>query len=265
MTTWRSKLGKEFLKEEIERDEKKHKAELDHLRNLPENRWCADCGANGTVWASVNLGVFLCMKCGAHHRGMGTHVSLPKGCVGTYLWGPDEVDRMRSIGNAKAKRIYGGDDKRPRKNAPDSEWFRYIVSKYQNRAFAPGTATSTPITTDLPPEKLSPSSPHRRSMGQKTGLSSLPANKCFSDWAHFAEKPLQSAAVKDTLTADANHVDSREDLPDMITFDDDHNKFFDQTEQTSRQDVSPGVSPTSRSKAVTSSRGSSDFFSSFGL
>ena len=135
---WRSKLGNEFPKEEIDRDEKKHKAELDRLRKLPANRNCADCGEHGTHWASVNLGVFLCMSCGAHHVGMGTHVSLPKECcTGAYLWGPDEIQRLAETGNAKAAKIYGGLAQRPLKTAPYWQWRQYITDKYEHKKFVP--------------------------------------------------------------------------------------------------------------------------------
>ena len=87
MTFWKSKLGNNFEKSLIERYEKETKRELDGLRKLEENRVCADCGSEPTVWASVNIGVFLCIRCGSHHRGLGTHISVPKGCTGTYLWG----------------------------------------------------------------------------------------------------------------------------------------------------------------------------------
>lgn len=135
---WRSKLGNEFPKEEIDRDEKKHKAELDRLRKLPANRNCADCGEYGTHWASVNLGVFLCMNCGAHHVGMGTHISLPKECcTGAYLWGPDEIQRLKETGNAKAADIFGGLAQRPLKTAPHWQWRQYITDKYEHKKFAP--------------------------------------------------------------------------------------------------------------------------------
>merc|ERR1712187_816069 len=38
----------------------------------------------------------------------GTHISKVKGCSGTYLWGPDELARMRELGNAAAAARYGG-------------------------------------------------------------------------------------------------------------------------------------------------------------
>ena len=83
-TMWRSKLGNEYLQADLTRDEKKHSAELMRLRRLPENKTCADCGDVGTVWSSVNLGVFVCLRCGALHRSLGTSISIPKGCTGTY-------------------------------------------------------------------------------------------------------------------------------------------------------------------------------------
>ena len=137
-TMWRSKLGKEYNKAEIERNEGKLHAKLNELRHLPENRICADCGSNGTVWASVNLGVFLCFRCASVHRGIGTHISLPKGCTGTYLWGPDEIGNMKAMGNRKAKEIYGtGDGIRPSLEASEADWKQFIINKYEKRLFAP--------------------------------------------------------------------------------------------------------------------------------
>ena len=36
---------------------------------------CADCRALAPRWASVNLGIFLCVGCASIHRKMGTHTS----------------------------------------------------------------------------------------------------------------------------------------------------------------------------------------------
>ena len=85
---WLSKLGNTYPQDFMTKNEAKLLKKLDQIKDKPENRLCADCGTRGTVWASVNLGVFLCMTCGAHHRSLGTHMSKPKGCTGTYWWGP---------------------------------------------------------------------------------------------------------------------------------------------------------------------------------
>mmetsp|Transcript_23894 Transcript_23894/g.56276 ORF Transcript_23894/g.56276 Transcript_23894/m.56276 type:complete len:167 (-) Transcript_23894:146-646(-) len=121
-----------------------HSRQLDKIRKLPENRRCADCGGHGTVWASVNLGVFLCMNCGARHRGLGTHITLPKGCTGTYLWGPDEIHQMMAMGNERAKQIYGADDHRPKEGASDVEWLTFLREKYELTKFAPRDGVRIP-------------------------------------------------------------------------------------------------------------------------
>ncbi len=41
----------------------RHKAILSGLLKLEENKRCADCGTRGPTWASVNLGVFVCLNC----------------------------------------------------------------------------------------------------------------------------------------------------------------------------------------------------------
>jgi hypothetical protein len=46
------------------------------LQTLPGNRACADCGSDeDVVWASVNLGLLLCIGCSGLHRSLGSHIS----------------------------------------------------------------------------------------------------------------------------------------------------------------------------------------------
>lgn len=42
---------------------------------LAANPYCADCGAPAPDWASLNLGVILCIECSAIRRSLGVHVS----------------------------------------------------------------------------------------------------------------------------------------------------------------------------------------------
>ena len=150
MVFWTSKLGNKYLKTDMERDEIRTKIILDSLRRLPQNRKCADCGSEPTVWASVNLGAFLCLRCGSIHRGIGTHISKPKGCTGTYLWGPDEVEQMRAVGNDRVNVTYGGSGDRPPASASDFEWREFIMNKYSNGVFAPLVKRPTPdITSEM--------------------------------------------------------------------------------------------------------------------
>ena len=39
------------------------------------NHVCADCGAADPEWASLNLGVIVCIECSGVHRQLGVHIS----------------------------------------------------------------------------------------------------------------------------------------------------------------------------------------------
>merc|ERR1711988_1042068 len=103
-----SKLGGIYPKADIEKNDTKSHQTLKRLTRCGENKYCSECGASGTCWASVNIGVFVCMRCSQVHRSLGAHISKVKSCMGTYLWAPDELDAMRSGGNEWARRVYGG-------------------------------------------------------------------------------------------------------------------------------------------------------------
>ena len=38
------------------------------MRSLPGNGKCCDCDADTPEWASINLGILLCLNCGGAHR-----------------------------------------------------------------------------------------------------------------------------------------------------------------------------------------------------
>jgi hypothetical protein len=44
------------------------KDKIDYVRTLPGNDKCCDCDANNPEWASINLGILLCLNCGGAHR-----------------------------------------------------------------------------------------------------------------------------------------------------------------------------------------------------
>jgi stromal membrane-associated protein len=51
---------------------------LEKLLKKEENKLCADCRRKGPQWASLNIGVFICIKCAGFHRELGTHISKVK-------------------------------------------------------------------------------------------------------------------------------------------------------------------------------------------
>jgi len=106
--TWRSKCGNKYPKADIDRWERQLKTDLAALRRLPHNRKCFDCGTDDTTWASPKLGIFICVACSDVHRAAGAHITSVKN-FNTYLWGPDEVEVMKAVGNREAARRYGND------------------------------------------------------------------------------------------------------------------------------------------------------------
>ena len=53
---------------------------VEHLHRVPGNGACADCGAAGPDWASLNLGVLLCIDCSGAHRRLGVQTSKVPSC-----------------------------------------------------------------------------------------------------------------------------------------------------------------------------------------
>jgi len=87
-------------------DEKeKNRAVIISLMKQPENCKCADCGNTETNWASINIGIFICIECAGVHRKLGTHISQVRS-VTMDRWEDDTVKVMTKIGNLNSNNKY---------------------------------------------------------------------------------------------------------------------------------------------------------------
>lgn len=73
--------------------------------SIDGNNFCADCGSRAPRWASVNLGVLLCINCSGIHRTLGVHLSQVKSLTLDNLK-PEWVKSLMSIGNYVANAYY---------------------------------------------------------------------------------------------------------------------------------------------------------------
>ncbi|KAH8938931.1 hypothetical protein BDL97_15G009800 [Sphagnum fallax] len=80
---------------------------LDILRCVPGNDVCADCGAVEPDWASLNLGILLCIECSGVHRNLGVQISKVRSLtLDVKVWEPSVISYFQSIGNACANSIW---------------------------------------------------------------------------------------------------------------------------------------------------------------
>ena len=77
---------------------KKQKQIINKLLKKPENKYCADCKSNPPSWASINLGVLICIKCSSTHRELGTHISKIKS-INLDVWPSDILEKFLKIDN----------------------------------------------------------------------------------------------------------------------------------------------------------------------
>ncbi|XP_039033722.1 ADP-ribosylation factor GTPase-activating protein AGD2-like isoform X2 [Hibiscus syriacus] len=79
------------------------------LREIPGNDVCAECNAQEPDWASLNLGILLCIECSGVHRNLGVHISKVRSLtLDVKVWEPSVVELFRTLGNSYCNSIWEG-------------------------------------------------------------------------------------------------------------------------------------------------------------
>ncbi|KAL2076032.1 hypothetical protein VTL71DRAFT_975 [Oculimacula yallundae] len=172
----------------------------DLIKSVPGNNVCADCQARNPGWASWSLGIFLCMRCAALHRKLGTHITKVKS-LSMDSWSNEQVENMKRVGNAASNKIYNPQNTRPPipfdADEADSAMERFIRGKYVEKASKPPVRHHTGSTNsdDQPP-------PPPPKTGSRFGFRS--ASSIF---------PLSSKARKEAAKSDYNNEHHRSPSP----------------------------------------------------
>uniref|UniRef100_A0A0R3RVK8 Arf-GAP with coiled-coil, ANK repeat and PH domain-containing protein 2 n=1 Tax=Elaeophora elaphi TaxID=1147741 RepID=A0A0R3RVK8_9BILA len=82
-----------------------HESLLAELRRIPGNDVCADCCVESPKWASINLGVLLCIECCGIHRSFGVQISKVRSLVMDTLE-PEQKKVLLALGNRSVNSIY---------------------------------------------------------------------------------------------------------------------------------------------------------------
>uniref|UniRef100_A0A8C2AMG5 Arf-GAP with coiled-coil, ANK repeat and PH domain-containing protein n=1 Tax=Cyprinus carpio TaxID=7962 RepID=A0A8C2AMG5_CYPCA len=94
---------------------------LQRVQSLPGNEICCDCGQADPRWASINLGILLCIECSGIHRSLGVHCSKVRSLT-LDTWEP-ELMKVRSQRNQR----------KGQENVQEKE--SWIKAKYVERKF----------------------------------------------------------------------------------------------------------------------------------
>uniref|UniRef100_A0A3P9KWJ0 Arf-GAP with coiled-coil, ANK repeat and PH domain-containing protein n=1 Tax=Oryzias latipes TaxID=8090 RepID=A0A3P9KWJ0_ORYLA len=112
---------------------------LQRVQSLPGNELCSDCGQTAPCWASINLGVLLCIECSGIHRSLGVHFSKVRSLT-LDSWEPELLKLMCELGNTVINQIYEGTCgvsgvKKPGPSSSRQEKEAWIKAKYVEKRF----------------------------------------------------------------------------------------------------------------------------------
>ncbi|CAK6952885.1 arf-GAP with coiled-coil%2C ANK repeat and PH domain-containing protein 1 isoform X2 [Scomber scombrus] len=162
---------------------------LEEVQAIPGNKQCCDCGEPGPDWASINLGITLCIICSGIHRSLGVHFSKVRSLT-LDSWEPELIKLMCELGNTVINKIYEArineiTIKKPSSSSPRGDKESWIRSKYVEKKFIqklPETGRNPPLrrssarrnrtatqdrTAERPPIKPKP---NRATLPRVTGL-----------------------------------------------------------------------------------------------
>ncbi|XP_022594393.1 arf-GAP with coiled-coil, ANK repeat and PH domain-containing protein 3-like [Seriola dumerili] len=114
------------------------------LRGLGNQR-CCDCGEEEPRWASINLGVTMCIECSGIHRSLGVHLSKVRSLT-LDSWEAEQLKLLCVLGNNVMNRIYEARCSeegrvKPTADSPRAEKEMWIKEKYVEKRFVQSSSS----------------------------------------------------------------------------------------------------------------------------
>lgn len=108
------------------------------LLAISDNFNCCDCGSPDPKWASINLGVTLCIECSGIHRSLGVHVSKVRSLT-LDDWEPNWIHILTKLGNRKINSLFeaevGAGLSKINHDSSREEREKWIRQKYISKLF----------------------------------------------------------------------------------------------------------------------------------
>ncbi|XP_059831229.1 arf-GAP with coiled-coil, ANK repeat and PH domain-containing protein 2-like isoform X1 [Hypanus sabinus] len=171
---------------------------LEQVQSIAGNALCCDCNEPLPEWASINLGITLCIECSGIHRSLGVHFSKVRSLT-LDSWEPELLKLMCELGNSNINQIYEAriEDmtvKKPHPGSPRQEKEAWIRAKYVEKKFIqklpesavrlhkssskPNQRTST---LERPPKPEKPPKPFVKSRGKDVNYKAPSPNESMEE------------------------------------------------------------------------------------
>nr|XP_056708070.1 arf-GAP with coiled-coil, ANK repeat and PH domain-containing protein 2 [Euleptes europaea] len=180
----------------------KGESSLQRVQSIAGNAVCCDCGLADPRWASINLGITLCIECSGIHRSLGVHFSKVRSLT-LDSWEPELLKLMCELGNDVINRVYEARNekmgvKKPHPGSQRQEKEAYVRAKYVDRRFVergPSSSESPAVKAPPPSQEVKRHSGPEKPPGANETLAESPKVRSNdSGFQHSAEESREHLA-----------------------------------------------------------------------